>query len=693
LTSQPIVGSNQGPLNATQTSLHAEQPAVGTGEWSQQSGPSNAVYNANDRNTTVSSLIPGTYVFTWTITGFCGPTSKDVTIIINATPSTSTGNTSTTEDTPVPGDLKQNTNDPDGDPLTFTTDTPPTHGTVTIDPDGSYTYTPDPNYNGPDQFTYQVCDDHSACTTGTIVINVTPVNDPPIANNGTNRTNEDTPVTGTLTPGNSDPDGDPLTYTTGSPPTHGTVDIHPDGSYTYTPDPNYHGPDEFTYNVCDNNGACTPATVIIDVTPVNDPPIISDGSNTTPEDTPVRGDLTPGTSDPDGDPLIYTEVTPPTHGTVVINPDGSYTYTPDSDYNGPDQFTYNVCDNNGACTPATVIITVTPVNDPPVANTGTNTTNEDTQVPGSLNPITSDPDGDPLTYTKVTDGDHGTVVINPDGTYVYTPNPDYYGTDQFEYKVCDGNVCSTSTITITVDPVAIVSLTPAVSTVLEGFKTSVYARLDKPVKNDVLVRLSYTGDAVSEFTDNRQGASNPDYQLQDNHETILIPKGKIISTQKLTVYAIADNIKEPDESVFASIDQVITASTVNIGSGAQVIIKDVTPDKPAVVEENNNPDILPDPYLSPNGDGQGNEVFTVRNINKYPDNEVLIYNRWGNLVFKLKNYDNDINSFKGRANTGILTNTNDELIDGVYYYIIYTKTGNSDRKMNKGYIILKRKEG
>jgi hypothetical protein len=102
-----------------------------------------------------------------------------------------------------------------------------------------------------------------------------------------------------------------------------------------------------------------------------------------------------------------------------------------------------------------------------------------------------------------------------------------------------------------------------------------------------------------------------------------------------------------------------------------------------------NLDISPDPLVSPNGDGQGNETFKVYNIESFSINEVVIFNRWGNEVYRMKDYDNSGNSFKGVANVGILTNSNVNLVDGVYYYLIYTEL-NSQKKLNKGYLILRR---
>ncbi|MBS0427904.1 MAG: tandem-95 repeat protein, partial [Proteobacteria bacterium] len=361
-------------------------------------------------------------------------------------------------------------NDPDGDPLTYTTGTPPSHGTVVLHPDGSYTYTPDPDYHGPDSFTVIVDDGRGGTTTSTVTIEVTPVNDPPTAPDYDHTTPEDTPISGRVTGG--DVDGDPLTYTAGTPPSHGTVVVNPDGSYTYTPDPDYHGSDSFTVIVDDGHGGTTTSTVTIEVTPANDPVTADDDAYTVAEDTPVVLDLLGNDSAPDGGlhitgisgvPLTpgavqsipITDDGTPTGtviGTLEIDAGGTITFVPAPNYNGPVSFEYEVADADGDTDTATVSIDVTPANDPPTAPDYDHTTPEDTPVSGQV--TGGDVDGDTLTYTADTPPSHGTVVVNPDGSYTYTPDLDYHGPDSFTVIVDDGNGGTTiSTVTIEVTPV------------------------------------------------------------------------------------------------------------------------------------------------------------------------------------------------------------------------------------------------
>ncbi len=170
---------------------------------------------------------------------------------------------------------------------------------------------------------------------------------------------------------------------------------------------------------------------------MNDAPVASSGSFATAEDTAFSGNL-PAATDVDGDALTYAAgSTAPAHGTVVVNSDGSFTYTPTANFNGSDSFTYAVSDGT-ATVERTMTVTVAPVNDAPVASSGSFATAEDTAFSGNL-PAAIDVDGDALTYAAgSTAPAHGTVVVNSDGSFTYTPTANFNGSDSFTYAVSDG---------------------------------------------------------------------------------------------------------------------------------------------------------------------------------------------------------------------------------------------------------------
>ena len=258
-------------------------------------------------------------------------------------------------------------------------------------------------------------------------------NNTPTVSNISKSVLEDDGVSGTLS--GSDADGDLLTYAKVSGPSHGSVSVNANGTFTYTPEANYSGTDSFTYKVNDGYVDSSTATVSITVTAVNDQPVASSASFTLNEDSTLSETL-PTATDVEGSTLSYYKVADPSHGTVQINTNGTFTYTPEANYAGSDSFTYKVNDGALDSSTVTVSLSVTEVSEPPVAVGSSHSLNEDQSFTGTL--TASDPDGDALSYIKVDDVSHGSVVINSDGTFTYTPEANFFGNDAFTYKVSDG---------------------------------------------------------------------------------------------------------------------------------------------------------------------------------------------------------------------------------------------------------------
>ena len=530
-------------------------------------------------------------------------------------------------------------------------------------------------------YTVTGTDDKGCTNIASITIIVDPC--PPVLINDEFTEPEDEPVTGNVGTNDSDNEGDTLTFSTVTQPANGTLTFNPDGSFTFLPNPGWNGSTSFDYQACDRQGSCKNATVIIIVTPVNDPPIAENDPFTGTEDSTLNGSVAVNDFDPDGDPLIFKLTTEPENGKIIFNPDGSFVFEPNPGWSGTTSFEYQVCDNSGLCTTATVAITVAPVNDAPIAVNDLFEIPAGTIFNGDVSLNDSDPDKDTLTFDFVIKPQHGELIFNDNGTFVYTPESGYFGTDEFTYITCDtSGMCSEATVALTVKPLAIVSLTPSFSRIAEGNKVTITAVLSEPLTEDIEITLAYSGDAQNAI----------DYILFGNFVTIRIPAGQTSTSQNFVIGSLIDDINEKDEHVLVTISQV-SASNVKIGLGADVTIVDMYPPAKEVRDEDEitvNQTIKPDPLISPNGDGQGNDQFMIDNILQFPDNEVLIFNRWGNEVYRINGYDNSGRSFQGIANTGILTNTDKNLPEGVYYYIIYTTDSSNVKRLNKGYLILKR---
>ena len=342
-------------------------------------------------------------------------------IIPNQPPVAVNDTATTPEDTTVVIEVLDNDYDSDGtiDPTTVTIVDDVSHGNTSVNgTTGEVTYTPDPNYYGSDNFTYNVDDDDgNTSNEATVSITVTDVNDPPVAVNDTTSTPEDTTVDIDVIANDVDIDGtiDPTTVVIVSDVTHGATSVNPStGVVTYTPGSNYYGPDSFTYEVDDDDGATSNvATVSITVGDVNDPPVANNDTASTPEDTQVDIDVIANDVDIDGtiDPTTVTIVDDTEHGNTSVNgTTGEVTYTPDPDYYGSDSFAYTVDDDDSATSnEATVSITVTDVNDPPVfsSETPTNGTTGVSISTSSLSVTIEDPDGDSYNWSIQTSPDIG----------------------------------------------------------------------------------------------------------------------------------------------------------------------------------------------------------------------------------------------------------------------------------------------
>ncbi len=326
---------------------------------------------------------------------------------------------------------------------------------------GQLRFTPAADGNGTPyaSFAFSVQDSAGAFdpVPNTFTFDVTPGNDAPMAGNDTASAQEDTPLVlapAALLGNDADPDGDTLAITSVQSAINGTVAFDAAGNIVFTPAPGYHGPASFAYTVADGAGGTSTATVAINVVAVNDAPVVAAEAASTPEDTPISGNLLANDSDADGDALTVTQfsVGGTTYGagssasiagigTLAIAGDGSWTFTPAPNYHGPVPLVSYTVGDSSASTVGTLSLAVTPANDAPDAADDLRSTAINTPL-ASIAVIAndSDADGDALVVTAASvDPAQGSVSINADGTLDFTPAQNFSGAAIVSYTIADAS--------------------------------------------------------------------------------------------------------------------------------------------------------------------------------------------------------------------------------------------------------------
>ncbi|MCA1832191.1 MAG: Ig-like domain-containing protein [Actinomycetota bacterium] len=371
-----------------------------------------------------------------------------VSIIVNAindAPVAFDDTVETNEDTPL--DFELLANDVDGDALAYTITDGPSHGSASVN-GSTVHFVPEENYNGDDSITFTASDGTLVSDSAVVTIHIPAVNDAPVAIDQPDVvTDEDNSIPIVLQ--GTDVDNVPmdLSYEVIEGPSNGSLLINGQ-MVVYTPNENWNGTDSFKFTVTDPDGAVSNiAEVTITVNPVNDAPVADPQSVSTAEDNALAITLTG--SDVENDALTYSIVSDPLHGTV--SGEGTdYLYVPVADYCGPDAFTFQA-DDSAATGVATVSIDVECVNDPPVAQDQSLSTDEDTALPVTL--VALDVEGDALTYSVLGGPSHGTLD-GSGASLVYSPFANYNGPDSFSFVANDGTDDGTvGTVSIVVNAV------------------------------------------------------------------------------------------------------------------------------------------------------------------------------------------------------------------------------------------------
>ena len=475
----------------------------------------------------------------------------------DSTPVAASQTLTTDEDTALPVTLAAT--DADGDPLTYSIVSAPGHGTL-AGSGASQTYTPAPNYNGPDTFSFRASDGANDSNVATVSITVNPVNDPPVASPNTALLAEDSfalvPLPAT------DVDGDSLTYSIVDQPAHGSLSGS-GASRTYTPDPNFNGPDSFTFKANDGTADSNTATVSLTVLPVNDAPVAVNDAATVDEDGAVSVAVLANDSDVDGDALSVTSVGAPAHGAAVLQGDGTILYTPTANYNGGDSFTYSISDGNGGADSASVALTVTPVNDPPVATDSSALVAEDTPEDVPLH--ATDIDGDSLTYAIVTPPAHGTLS-GSGSTRTYTPDHHYSGPDSFTFKANDGTADSNvATVSITVtrrDPATVNINNVSTQEGDAGETDAVFTvSISQPPTDTVVIDAASTDGTAHEPGDYGAMTTRLTFAPGESSKTVVVK-------------VHGDTVDEADENYFVNLTVVSGDVVLGDGQGEGTIVDD-----------------------------------------------------------------------------------------------------------------------
>ncbi|MBR8537567.1 tandem-95 repeat protein [Carboxylicivirga sediminis] len=403
-------------------------------------------------------------------------------------------------------------------------------------------------------------------------------------------------------------------------PTNALVSVNPDNTLKLVPGNNYFGDVSFEYQVCDGDGDCASASVTVTIHPVNDAPTLLSDVATVNQDEVLNGtNLLSNDTDPENDELTIntTPVVDVTNGTLVINTDGTYTYTPVQGFFGEDGFTYEACDNGSPalCSSASVQIIVAEkkvVNEAPTAvddvfETGRN------QVLEGFSVLDNDTDKEEntlyVTTVPLVRPGNGTVTIEVDGTFAYMPDADFVGVDSFTYQVCDdGSPSECATATVTISVVIKDSDEDLIPDDIEGD--------DDPDNDGVPNYLDDDSDGDG-YSDKEEGIGD------------------------------CDNDEVPD---YLDIDLCYDDYPLSKG-------------------------------FSPNGDGI-NDLYEIPWLGQFTEVSIEVFNRWGNVVYTADKYLND---WDGTSNAGF--SIGDELPVGTYFYIINIK---DTKQVLKGYIYLNR---
>ena len=625
-----------------------------------------------------------------------------ITVIpVNDSPVVDNDVNATTEDnSTVGGDLTDaGDSDPEGTTLVVNT-TPvsgPSNGSIIINSDGTYTYTPNSNFNGTDIITVTICDQGlplpALCVTQTLTITVSPVNDSPSQGNEFTSTTEDngTAVITNVTANNIDPDGTTTSVTAiVSISGGGTVTNNGNGTISYVPAANFNGVDTIIYTVCDQGlplpAICVNDTLFVTVNAVNDSPIIDNEFHVTDFGVSVTGDLTNlGDADIDGNLVVTVNpIINPTNGSITINSDGTYTYIPNLGFEGNDTIVVQICDDGSPlpaiCVNDTIFITVSNCLSNPLEDCDNDGLTNDEEITAGTDPLNPDSDGDGvIDGTEVADGTNPTepcdLLI---ASQTVVPNAAWGLLD------CDNDgLTNDEEITAGTDP-----LNPDSDGdgVIDGTEVADGTNPTEPCDLLIASQTVTPSSAWGLLDCDTDGLTN-DEEIAAGTDP-LNPDSDGDGVIDGTEVADGTNPTAPCDLLIAS--QTVTPSAAwglldcdndGINNGTE-ITNGSNPQDPCSPNSCNDIIDVPNAF-TPDGDGI-NDALVITGIEQFPENTLVIFNRWGNIVFEAENYKND---WTGTTNAGIVLG-GENLPTGTYYYLLDLKQ--EEQEIVKGFIYIQR---
>jgi len=525
---------------------------------------------------------------------------------------------------------------------------PPTHGNAFVQPNNQLFYSPTFNYFGLDSLQYQVCDSLNTCDTATVFIEISPVNDAPFAIDDIVVTFEEQVATIFPTQNDIDVDGDSLNVQLSKPPLHGNFALGENNSLVYLPKNNFIGWDTLSYICCDSLQICDEAFIYILVEAVNDPPNIETEHFETDVGKPVIINLLENDTDEENDSLNLSVVLGPTGGIISGDLQNSFTYFPNVNFSGLDTIYYAVCDDGApiACDTSFATILVRGNGRPIAINDTIYVTDVEAACITILN-NDFDPDNHQLFYildalnNQITK--KGKVFDEGNGIICFQAKRAYNGMDTFTYTLYDNGGLPQLSTTGTVYVFA--------------NKTN-----QQPEAMPDLVEIDQAATITFNILENDTDPEDDPLRF----DVIEYPKGGSLNFDEEGNLTYAGNyyFYGKDELRYELCD-----STDNcVQSSVFITVKEWSINDMLGAAPN---------AISPNGDGK-NDYFTIRNIESYPNNELHIYNRWGQVVYQTEQYQNDW--------YGQNLNSEFTINDGTYYYILYVTTPFKEVKQQRGFI-------